>query len=129
MKVYVVKFDGAGNIEWHREIGGSKTQRGNQIIENSEGDYLIAGWSESTDGDFTGYNQKDNQNAFLMKLRKNGELDWLRTYSDSFGNALIQAKDGAVVMTGTTSSKSGDFKDINNNIFSTDDIFLVKVKM
>ncbi len=45
--VYVVKLDGAGNVQWTRTIGGGKDDAGHSIVQTVDGGYAVVGWTES----------------------------------------------------------------------------------
>lgn len=51
---WVVKLDSTGNIEWQKSYGGSNDDGAHFIRQTEDGGYIIAGNSESNDGDVTG---------------------------------------------------------------------------
>ncbi|HEU4903555.1 MAG TPA: hypothetical protein VFT06_12205 [Flavisolibacter sp.] len=55
MDAWVVKLDKNGNKQWQKTFGGTEAEGADFIIESSEGGYIMAGWTNSNDGDVTGY--------------------------------------------------------------------------
>src|SRR5664280_2681071 len=51
---WVVKLDTSGNIVWQKSLGGSVNDYAYSIQQTSDGDYIVAGASNSNDGDVTG---------------------------------------------------------------------------
>lgn len=51
---WVVKLDSAGSIEWQKSLGGTDHDVANSIQQTADGGYIVAGGSESNDGDVTG---------------------------------------------------------------------------
>jgi hypothetical protein len=52
--IWILKFDGVGNLQWQKRYGGSGLDIGNHIALMSDGSYLIAASSSSNDGNVTG---------------------------------------------------------------------------
>lgn len=92
---WLVKTDSDGNLQWSRTYGGSDDDRAEHLIQTSDGGYLLAGYSTSTDGDIS-------QNAgfydhWIVKLDGSGEIEWERSYGFSGSDQLfsvIQTTDG-----------------------------------
>jgi hypothetical protein len=47
----VLKIDAAGNTRWRKTLGGSESDSGNALLKRSDGSYVMAGGTESNDGD------------------------------------------------------------------------------
>lgn len=132
--IFVMKLDRNGVIQWKKTYGGSKGDVGESIVTTSEGDIVITGVTSSNDGDFEGMN-KGNTDIFVIKLDKNGELQWKRIFggtSDDYGSGVTTQSDGGTVITGRISSNDGDFKGMSKKGGSfyrtTDgDIFVIKL--
>lgn len=50
---WVAKLDGNATIEWQTVIGGSKNDKARGILQTPDGGYVIAGTTESDNGDIT----------------------------------------------------------------------------
>ena len=62
---WVVKLDVLGNIEWQKSLGGTSTEYGHSIQQTSDNGYILAGFSNSNDGDVTGNHGGD---YWIVKL-------------------------------------------------------------
>jgi hypothetical protein len=51
---WVVKLDSLGAIEWNESYGGSKNEMSFGIQPTTDGKYIVAGFSDSNDGDVSG---------------------------------------------------------------------------
>ncbi len=58
---WVVKLNSFGNIQWQKSFGGSGFDFPNSIKQTTDGGYIIAGLSSSTDGDISDHH--DDRNA------------------------------------------------------------------
>ena len=50
---WVVKLDATGNLVWQKSLGGSDDDEAYAVIETIDGGFIIAGGSDSNDGDAT----------------------------------------------------------------------------
>lgn len=82
---YVVKLDSLGNLEWEKCYGGSQDDEANSVIQLPDSSFMIAGTSNSIDGDITNY--RGSQDFWVIKLNPPftgvNEID--RYYSDLSG--------------------------------------------
>ncbi|MBK7967116.1 MAG: hypothetical protein IPK10_18820 [Bacteroidetes bacterium] len=122
--VWVVKTDFYGNIQWQRNFGGSGDDAGNCIIQTLDGGYLIAGKTNSTDGDITSaYGAID---MWVVKLNAAGILLWQNSFGGSSfdeANSILENTDGTVYVLGRTSSSDGQI----STPLGFSDIWLVKL--
>ncbi len=98
---WLLKFNGQGEIEWHKTFGGSKDDRGQAVIQTSDGGFAMAGYAMSSDGD--GSNNEGFHDHWIIKLSPSGDLEW----EQSFGFAghdhaydLVQTDDGGFFFSG-----------------------------
>ena len=103
---WVVKLDSIGNIQWAKCYGGSSTDIAYSIIQTNDGNYLVAGNSNSDDGDVKlHYGGQFTQNIWVVKLDSLGNIVWSTDIGDStFGfsaSSVMQASDGNYVITGS----------------------------
>jgi len=98
MDAWLVKVDKDGNEIWNRSYGGDEYDEGNYVIAIDDG-YIVVGSTES-------YGKNGSMDAWLVKVDKDGNEIWNRTYGgdrhDGFRSAASCGKD--VVITGMTSS-------------------------
>lgn len=122
---WVVKFDSNGNIEWQRFLGGTQTDRLQTIIETNDG-YVVAGSSNSTDGDIC--SNKGTDDLFIVKLNTDGSTAWKRTCGgtkNDGANAVVIANDGGFLVSGFANSNDGDVSGNHNP--NVADAWLVKL--
>ncbi len=51
---WVVKLDTSGNLLWQKSLGGTNNDGASSIYVTNDRGYIVAGWTESIDGDIAG---------------------------------------------------------------------------
>ena len=64
--IWVVKVDNIGTLQWQKSLGGTGDDFGFSALQTADGGYIVAGVSESNDGDVTG--NHGSQDAWVVKL-------------------------------------------------------------
>lgn len=116
--VWIVKMDASGNLQWQKSLGGSGDDQANSIRNTSDGGYIVAGFTESTNGDVT--LNKGFSDYWIIKLNSLGNIEWQKTYGGIYhdiATSVRQTTDGGYVVAGYTSSNTGD---VTGNHGSTD---------
>lgn len=124
--VWVVKLDVLGNIQWQKTYGGSLNEEAFSIIQTSDGGYIFAGYTRSSDGDVT--LMQGSSDYWIVKLNPLGDIEWQKTYGGTFGEiaySIVQTTDGGFAIAGFTSSINGDV--IFNNGFN--DVWVIKLNV
>lgn len=106
---WVIKYTATGNVEWHKIYGGTQMDYGYSIEQTTDGGYIIAGYSESYDGDVIG--QQGSGDTWVLKLTSSGAIDWQRMIGGSqfdSGQSIHQTPDGGYIVAGYTGSNDGD---------------------
>ena len=49
-----MKLDSVGTLEWQLSLGGSDFDNANSVCQADDGSYIVAGFSDSNDGDVSG---------------------------------------------------------------------------
>ena len=119
------EIESTKEIEFIKTFGGSKNDVAKSIIKTSDGGYLIAGYTQSIDGDIS---DKTNENFdfFLLKFSSDDELQWSKTIGgseDDKANDVIQTQDGGFAVLGYTESTD---EDVTENAGSRD-FWIVKL--
>lgn len=89
-------------------FGGSSFDQANAGIQLLNGDYLIAGQTQSSDGDVSGF--KGIMDLWLLKLSASGKRYTTKCYggsSDEWGVKVLETANGLIVL-GTVYSNDGD---------------------
>lgn len=106
---WVVKQDPNGNIQWQKSYGGSGIDRANSVRQTSDGGYIIAGGTESNNGDVSG--NHGGSDFWIIKTDANGNLQWQKTFGGSgydIAQAVRQTTDGGYIVAGIASSNDGN---------------------
>ncbi len=74
--IWVVKMDSSGTILWQKCIGGSMRDYSTGVLETTNGDFIIGGYTNSTDGDVN--NNFGLYDFFIVKLDTSGTIIWTK---------------------------------------------------
>jgi hypothetical protein len=99
----------APSIQWERSFGGSETDFANSIQQTSDSGYIVAGYSNSTDGDVIGNHGQDDY--WVIKLNASGLVQWKKTYGGSGidrASCVRQTTDGGYILAGYSVSGDGE---------------------
>jgi len=97
--VYVVRVDSMGNTLDEYTYGGAGYDHGESIRATSDGNFVIAGWTNS-------YGNGDND-VYLIKIDPSGSVIWERTiggYDDDGAMDVIETTDGSLIVGGWAES-------------------------
>ncbi len=132
--LWVVKLSSIGNIEWQKCLGGIYADSGRSIQQTVDGGYILAGFTNSYDGDVSGSHNGQGAGGgpgdiWVVKLTSGGNIEWQKclggTEYESV-NFMQQTVDGGYILIGSTLSNDGDVS--GNHTDSTHfDIWVVKL--
>ena len=111
-------------IEWEKSFGGSGVEGINSFQKSSDGGYIIAGYSNSNDGDVTG--NHGGYDFWVLKLTSVGALEWQKSLGgslDDIANSIFQTSEGGYIVSGITESNDGDVTENKGN----NDVWIVKL--
>jgi hypothetical protein len=97
---WLVKVDGAGNVEWNKTYGGTKDEMAWSLISTSDGGYAIAG--ETGSFGTGGHNVPD---FWLIKTDAFGNVEWNMTYGGTgieVAWSVVELSDGGYAIAGDT---------------------------
>ena len=106
---WVVKLSNIGTIEWQKTYGGTRGDFANSIELTNEGGYILAGYSDSHDGDVSVNN--GDSDYWLFKLTNMGAIEWQKSLGGTGGDGawdIKQISDGGYIVVGGSSSNDGD---------------------
>jgi hypothetical protein len=95
MDFYVLKTDSHGEVIWSKTMGGSKGDWLHAILETPEDGVLAVGYRVSVG---PGVGGAGGSNTWAVKLDKNGEILWSKTYPGSHGSDAQRTSDGEYVI-------------------------------
>jgi hypothetical protein len=125
--MWVVKLNNVGIIEWQKCLGGSLGEIANSIKLTNDGGYVVSGFTNSNDGDVSGFHGTIYKDSWVVKLNSIGDIEWQKCLGGSlndYSNDICQTNDGGYVLIGATGSNDGDV--IGNDGISQD-IWIVKL--
>ncbi len=106
---WVLKLDSDGDIQWQKALGGSGWEEAWSVQQTTDGGFIIAGRSGSTDGDVTGFH--GYLDYWVVKLNSLGELEWQKSLGGTgldIGYTISQTDDGGYIVDGRAESTDGD---------------------
>jgi len=99
--VFVFKTNEKGDLLWNKIYGGPENDLGYAVVETDDQGFVVGGYTESY-----GEGIRD---MYLIKIDREGEVLWTKTYGGSSIDAafdLHQTSDGGLVIAGHTFSFS-----------------------
>lgn len=121
---WIVKLSDEGEIIWQKSLGGSGNEEVWSVKQLVNGEYIVAGFSNSEDGDISGH--KGDNDFWIVQLSESGNIIWQKSLGGSQSdNAydILEAFDGSIVVLGTSSSSDGDLTSNNGS----DDFWIVNL--
>ena len=109
---WVVKLFASGDIEWQKSLGGSEGDIAKSIQQTADGGFIIAGTSESMDGDVTVNN--GGSDYWVVKLYASGDIEWQKSLGGAdyeITSSIQQTSDGGYIVAGGSQSLNGDVID------------------
>jgi hypothetical protein len=110
--VWLLSIDGDGNLLWEKSIGGNAEEQLYNIKSSADGNYIMAGYTYSTDGDVV--SNHGDADAWIVKVNGQGDIISEKTYGGSNHDAaydVIPVSDGGNIFCGKSASIDGDASD------------------
>ena len=95
--IWLIKTDSIGDTLWTKTYGGHDNDRPYCLIQLSDGNYLIGGFTNSTG---TG-----SYEAWLLVTDVNGDTLWTQTFGGEMDDLIVdfeESPDGEIIITGYT---------------------------
>ena len=106
---WIVKLTNNGTIQWQKNLGGKRQDIANSIYQTKDAGYIIAGYSDSHDGDVTvNYGTYD---YWIVKLTETGIIQWQKSFGGSgkdYAESIQQTLDSGYIVAGESSSNDSD---------------------
>ena len=78
MDIWVLKLTSAGAVSWVENIGGSYDDVAHDVTETADGDFIIAGYSDTHTDEFW-------DDFLVIKLSSTGSIIWQKSYTQDNG--------------------------------------------
>jgi hypothetical protein len=98
-EAYLVKTNAVGSLEWQNFFGGLNDDRASSVIQTTDGEYLLVGYTKSYGAGLA--------DIFLVKVDQSGNMVNMNTcggINDDYGYDVIQLPDGSCAIAGETRS-------------------------
>lgn len=117
---WTLKLNSTGGIEWQKLLGGTADEYSFSVQQTTNGGYLIAGYSASSNtGTLTGLTSHGGNDYWIVQLGANGNLLWQRLLGGSSSDipySITQTSDGSYAIAGISlSSNSGSLAGVTNH--------------
>ena len=132
--MFIVKYDQTGNVLWAKSAVGNKSDIGNSVTTDNQGNVYVTGEFRSSSLVFDSFtlnvSSPLSSDMFLVKYDSNGNVQWAKQTVGSkkeVGNAVATDVSGNVYVAGSfeTNAVLFDSFSLPNNTLS-DEIFIVK---
>ena len=104
---WLMKLNNAGNMIWNKTFGGSENDEAHSSIQTGEGDFVIAGKTQSKG--------EGKWDVWIIKLDEQGNIKWDKTFGgsdDDCAYAIIETNDDGYLFSGYTKSKGAGKEDV-----------------
>jgi len=105
----IARFDKDLELIWWKAYGGSKRDVAQALTTTRDGGFVLAGLTESSDGDVTG--NKGLGDFWVISVSSTGELEWQKTFGGSGQDQaydVVETPEGNILVAGYTRSDNGD---------------------
>lgn len=127
---YFLKYNSKDQLEWAKTYGGSKNDRGLNVVQTSDNGYAIFGASKSDDIDSS--KNEGDADLWIIKLDTSGNLLWEKSFGfigRDNGFSLIETSDNGFLIVGEldVSSSGGLGKSRSANRHAGGDYWAIKL--
>lgn len=115
--IWLVKMSFEGELEWQKTYGGSNADISRSVLQLSNGNFVVPGYTVSTDGDVS-----QNYGLFdfwVFQINPSGTLLWEQHYGGPAIDWVYEAQvlnDGSIIIAGETNSKQDDISFNNGSV-------------
>lgn len=107
--IWTLKMDSIGTLQWVTVRGGTDNDYSNGVVLTSDGGYLLANYTASTNGTFT--LNHGGFDSWVYKLDASGVVQWEKFYGGSgleLMSGIYKMENGTCILTGQAQSTDGD---------------------
>lgn len=121
---WAIKTDNTGTEQWNQYYGGIDNDRAYDVIQTTDGGFIMVGNTESDDFDIT--NSFGSYDYWVVKIDPSGNLVWQKNYGGSgieIAYAITKTNDGNYLILGDTRSSDNQVTNPKGNA----DAWLIKI--
>ena len=118
------------SIVWDKTIGGSENDIAADMIQTSDGGFVIIGTSSSLSTTQKSEDSKGGNDLWVVKINESGVILWDKTLGGSgsdIASGIIETLDGSLVIVGNSASPISEDKSENNIGGGGHDYWIVKL--
>jgi len=105
----IVKLNASGSIEWQKSVGGMQDEEPYSVMQSSDGNYVVAGYSSSNDKDVSG--NHGGKDFWIVKISASVQkLFYADEDGDGYGNKQKQ-----ITACSAPTGYVADFTDCNDS--------------
>lgn len=122
--LFILRLSSSGASVWQKVYGGNRTDEGGDIVQTSDGGFMVTGYTMSDDGDALGH--RGGGDLWVIRLDSSGSILWQKVFGGTgrdSGSSIIKTKDGGYIICGNTYSINGDIT-LNHG---SSDVWVVKI--
>lgn len=114
---WIIKLDSSGTLQWEKSLGGSTNEYAYSVKQTKDDGYIIAGHTNSNDGDVSGNHSFLSYDFWLVKLDSIGTVQWQKCLGGTGNEGTFPAPprttaqptfDGGYIIAGMSNSNDGD---------------------
>lgn len=113
--------------QWARQYGGADVDIPLAIKITSDGGSVVAGYTDSEDGDISPQPNREYWDLWVVKLNRCGNIEWERSFGGTnyeSARDVVQTADGGYIVAGETNSTDGG---VISGYGGTKDIWILKL--
>lgn len=115
--IWLVKLSNIGTIQWQKSLGGSGSEYAFDGIQQiSDGSYVVVGYTQSNDGDVSGFH--GDTDIWVVKLSFDGNILWQKSLggtNEEKAFKIYESNDSGYILAGYTKSNDGDVSGFNGS--------------
>ena len=115
-------------LQWSKDLGGAGYDALVSVVPTMEGGSVSAGFTFSTDGDCTANHRQYASDAWVVKQKADGTVEWSKNYGgilNDYAYCILQTPDSGYIVAGSAASGDGD---VINKSWDSLDAWVIKLK-